>query len=71
MPVILLANIDLEGKLCNGSQGTICAFEPISPENMPKVPQGRNYKKDPIGYLVAMKRYELTQRFIHSQDSCE
>lgn len=35
MLVVLLANIDLESGLCNGSQGTVCGFEDYDPEMMP------------------------------------
>lgn len=33
--VVLLANIDLEAGLCNGSQGVICGFENYDPTRMP------------------------------------
>lgn len=33
--VVLLANIDLDAGLCNGSQGVICGFEDYDPSKMP------------------------------------
>lgn len=35
MLVVLLANIDLDAGLCNGSQGTVCGFEDYDPEMTP------------------------------------
>lgn len=35
MLVVLLANIDLDAGLCNGSQGTVCGFEYYDPEKIP------------------------------------
>jgi len=36
MPVVLLANLDIGGGLCNGSQGIIAGFEPYSEDKLPK-----------------------------------
>ncbi|TGJ85182.1 hypothetical protein E0Z10_g3608 [Xylaria hypoxylon] len=43
MLVVLLTNLDLSRKLCNGSQGIICGYEEFDPNKLPKVPT----KKDP------------------------
>lgn len=37
MLVVLLINLDLGRRLCNGSQGIICGFEKFDPNNLPKV----------------------------------
>ncbi|KZL86047.1 atp-dependent dna helicase pif1 [Colletotrichum incanum] len=69
MPVILLANIDLESGLCNGSQGIICGFVPSSHVNTPEEPQERNYKKDPDDFKIATERYKRIQDFMAAKDT--
>ncbi|KAJ8114082.1 hypothetical protein ONZ43_g4992 [Nemania bipapillata] len=43
MLVVLLTNLDLGRKLCNGSQGIICGYEEFDPQKLPKLPN----KKEP------------------------
>ncbi|KAF2970319.1 hypothetical protein GQX73_g3329 [Xylaria multiplex] len=43
MLVVLLTNLDLGRKLCNGSQGIICGYEEFDPNKLPKLAT----KKDP------------------------
>ncbi|EFQ29605.1 ATP-dependent DNA helicase PIF1 [Colletotrichum graminicola M1.001] len=59
MPVILLANIDLDNKLYNGSQGVISGFAPLPSYSIPDEPDRDNYENDPDGYHAAMERYRV------------
>jgi ATP-dependent DNA helicase PIF1 len=44
MLVVLLTNLDLSQKLCNGSQGLICGYEEFDPQKLPKKPSpNRNF----------------------------
>lgn len=43
MLVVLLTNLDLSQKLCNGSQGIICGYEDFDPQKLPRLPN----KKEP------------------------
>ncbi|GKT66457.1 ATP-dependent DNA helicase PIF1 [Colletotrichum tofieldiae] len=69
MPVILLANIDLESGLCNGSQGIICGFVPSFRVVTPEEPQKRNYKKDPDGFRIATERYKRIEEFMAASEN--
>ncbi|KAK0381208.1 ATP-dependent DNA helicase PIF1 [Colletotrichum limetticola] len=64
MPVILLANIDLDSGLCNGSQGKICGFVSRSKIERPTEPKRKNYKKDLSAFDAAMERFRLTEMFL-------
>lgn len=44
MLVVLLTNLDLSMKLCNGSQGLICGYEEYDKKKLPRVPS----KKDKL-----------------------
>ncbi|KAF6841821.1 ATP-dependent DNA helicase PIF1 [Colletotrichum musicola] len=63
MPVMLLANVDLEIGLCNGSQGTVCGFVPSSQFEGPNRPQRSNYDGDEASFRVAMCRYKGIRNF--------
>ncbi|KAF6802651.1 ATP-dependent DNA helicase PIF1 [Colletotrichum musicola] len=63
MPVVLLANLDVENGICNGSQGRIVGFEPLKPEEEPKEPEEKNYKRDKVAYGVAMHKYRQVNQF--------
>ncbi|OHE99483.1 ATP-dependent DNA helicase PIF1 [Colletotrichum orchidophilum] len=69
MPVILLANLDLVAKLCNGSQGIIRDFWPRVKLDPPAEPQGHNYEGDPEGYRRAMERYRQTKYFLEASNA--
>lgn len=42
MLVVLLTNLDLRGRLCNGSQGIICDYEEYDPKKLPRVPTAKD-----------------------------
>ncbi|KAF6808490.1 ATP-dependent dna helicase pif1 [Colletotrichum sojae] len=63
MPVVLLANIDVEAGLCNGSQGKIVAFVPLKPEEEPSEPKKKNYKGDDLAYEIAMEKFHQVNAF--------
>lgn len=50
MLVVLLTNLDLGRKLCNGSQGIICGYEEFDPNKLPKVPNGRSPSGENVIY---------------------
>ncbi|EXF81348.1 ATP-dependent DNA helicase PIF1 [Colletotrichum fioriniae PJ7] len=57
MPVVLLANLDVENGLCNGSQGKLVRFvRKLEERDKPKMPDKKNYKGDSYGYQVACAR---------------
>ncbi|KDN66351.1 putative PIF1, partial [Colletotrichum sublineola] len=62
-------HVDLARKLCNGSQGVVCGFEKLPPEDSPKAPQWESYIEDPDGYRVAKERYRLLKHYIDSKES--
>ncbi|TDZ37371.1 ATP-dependent DNA helicase PIF1 [Colletotrichum spinosum] len=68
MPVVLIANIDIEAGLCNGSQGIICGFVNASEAEQPKEPVRQNYKKDKPGFDLAMERYERISEFLSADE---
>lgn len=74
MLVVLLINLDLSRKLCNGSQGIVCDYEEFDPKKLPKVAT----KTDPTpehaihgdyaefrekNLQAFMKRKEVTKKF--------
>lgn len=72
-PITQISQIDLENGLCNGSQGTICGFVPVTHLPGPEMPQEKNYR-DPDGFRVAMERYSQVQAFKGAKgtpDLCE
>ncbi|KAI3546475.1 ATP-dependent DNA helicase PIF1 [Colletotrichum abscissum] len=71
MPVILLANIDLDSGLCNGSQGKICGFVSRSKFERPTEPKRKNYKKDLSAFDAAMERFRLTEMFLTDEGAPE
>ncbi|KAK1513355.1 ATP-dependent DNA helicase PIF1 [Colletotrichum costaricense] len=71
MPVILLANIDLDSGLCNGSQGKICGFVSRSKFERPTEPKRKNYKKDLSAFDAAMERFRLTEMFFTDKGAPE
>ncbi|CAJ2512169.1 Uu.00g051840.m01.CDS01 [Anthostomella pinea] len=72
MPVILLVNLDLEGGLCNGSQGIIVDFKPISETQVPQSPDFKSYKKDPdpeAAYERALARWQQVRDYMTAAET--
>ncbi|KAK0371582.1 ATP-dependent DNA helicase PIF1 [Colletotrichum limetticola] len=66
MPVVLLANLDVENGLCNGSQGKLVRFiRKLDECNKPKMPEKGNYKGDTYGFQIAYARYEQMTNYIN------
>ncbi|KAL0779952.1 hypothetical protein CaCOL14_004436 [Colletotrichum acutatum] len=66
MPVVLLANLDVENGFCNGSQGKLVRFiRKLDECNKPKMPDKGNYKGDTYGFQVAYARYEQMSDYIN------
>jgi ATP-dependent DNA helicase PIF1 len=75
MLVVLLTNLDLGRKLCNGSQGLICGYEEFDPKMLPQVPNKKDLQvpQNPIHGDYAemremyirnfMDRKEVTKKF--------
>lgn len=61
----VIPQIDLGAGLCNGRQGKIIGFKPLT--EMPKQPSRQNYKHDPDGFEVAQHRYDHMMDFIASK----
>ncbi|KAK5629041.1 hypothetical protein RRF57_004756 [Xylaria bambusicola] len=62
MLVVLLTNLDLNRRLCNGSQGIICDYEEFDPKKLPRLPT----KNDPMpefgtihGDYAEMREYHI------------
>ncbi|KAF9879661.1 ATP-dependent DNA helicase PIF1 [Colletotrichum karsti] len=64
MPVVLLANIDIENGLCNGSQGTIRSFVTSDKVTLPDGPSRNSYGDDEEGFLVAKARCQHVRSFV-------
>ncbi|KXH59324.1 ATP-dependent DNA helicase PIF1 [Colletotrichum salicis] len=65
MPVVLLANLDVENGLCNGSQGKLVRFiRKLDLRDQPKEPEEKNYKGDSYGYEVAWARYHQISDYV-------
>ncbi|KAH0429902.1 hypothetical protein CcaCcLH18_08184 [Colletotrichum camelliae] len=72
MPVVLLANLDVEKGLCNGSQGKLIRFvRTLHDHNMPKEPDEKSYKGDRYGYEVACARYDQISDYIQGASGIE
>ncbi|KAK1656478.1 hypothetical protein BDP81DRAFT_21940 [Colletotrichum phormii] len=72
MPVVLLANLDVENGLCNGSQGKLVRFiRKLDLRDQPKEPEERNYKGDSYGYEVAWARYRQISDYVAGTSGVE
>ncbi|KXH47858.1 ATP-dependent DNA helicase PIF1 [Colletotrichum nymphaeae SA-01] len=66
MPVVLLANLDVENGLCNGSQGKLVRFvRKLDECDKPKMPDRENYKEDNYAFEVACARYKQMSHYIN------
>ncbi|CAJ2507169.1 Uu.00g083550.m01.CDS01 [Anthostomella pinea] len=63
MPVVLLINLDIDGGLCNRSQGVICDSRPLDPSDTPPEPNPQNYEGDEEGYVRALWRWQQVKDF--------
>ncbi|KAF4837627.1 ATP-dependent DNA helicase PIF1 [Colletotrichum siamense] len=72
MPVVLLANLDVENGLCNGSQGKLLRFvRTLHEHNKPKMPEEKSYKGDHYAYELACARYDQMTDYINGASGVE
>ncbi|EQB46707.1 hypothetical protein CGLO_14232 [Colletotrichum gloeosporioides Cg-14] len=72
MPVVLLANLDVDNGLCNGSQGKLLRFvRTLHEHNKPKMPEEKSYKGDHYAYELACARYDQMTDYINGASGVE
>ncbi len=64
MLVVLLTNLDLGQKLCNGSQGIICDYEAFDPARLPKLAGNGDYAEmRELHIRTFMERKNIIKKF--------